>query len=260
MIRINTAWLIETFAKIEAINVHYQPLAFTYEVARESLDSIISNSILTASLKASINPSYELLSLIENAVNNAETNSDKSNVFGPIIQEADANVTKAKWLSVKSILTAEIGVLPIYIVSPKGAYDTETLINNGQNLFPRSLNTIIPSTKDDAVMVGKALIYEMPTACAFHNFRILEAVSRKYIRKFVTDKDLKNIRTLGQIARELVDKEYGEKTIACALRDIVSLHRNPIIHPDDVITLEQAVSLVGMSHAVISPMLEAIES
>ena len=260
MLRINISWFIEVFVKIDEINSYIsQPLATSYESAKESLETLLSNSALSKSFKASLAPGTELYNFIGVAIGKADSKSPTASVFGPIIQEEDVTFIKAKWSVVRSILLAELSVLPTYLIAQKGPYDTETLIHNGELLFPESLTVSLPQTLIDAKMAGRALVYEMPAACAFHLFRVLEVVVMEYVKSFPTTEPKCKGKTLGQKAKYLEDNKIGDEAIYVALRDLTKIHRNSIIHSKMSVSLNEAISLVGMTHGVINPMLSHIE-
>jgi hypothetical protein len=77
-------------------------------------------------------------------------------------------------------LTAEIGTFPAYFVSQKGSFDTLTLLDEPWKLFPAELWTKVPEARFDVIEAGKALCYELSTACGMHVFRAVETVLRRY--------------------------------------------------------------------------------
>jgi hypothetical protein len=65
--------------------------------------------------------------------------------------------------------------------------------------------------------------------------------------------------TMGRIVSELESKGIGDEAIRSSLRDIIRLHRNPTIHPEQSLRdVEEAINLYGAIRAVIGFMLHTI--
>lgn len=65
-------------------------------------------------------------------------------------------------------------------------------------------------------------------------------------------------KTMGTYARKLEELKKGDKKTIAALKQLTELHRNPLIHPNDALTLEDAKALMGMCQSVVSAMLKEI--
>ena len=170
----------------------------------------------------------------------------------------DAWGLKTKSETLLQLLMPELGVLPSFVVDKKGAFDTITVIENGLALFPDDLGNKVPESKIDAGEVGKALAFEVATACGFHVFRVLESVLRRYWTVISNGADHPHLRTIGKYAQELDKLENKDKRIVEALKQIGSLHRNPLAHPEVILTIEEAISTLGLARSIIDVMLKAL--
>jgi hypothetical protein len=56
------------------------------------------------------------------------------------------------------------------------------------------------------------------------------------------------------------DKKKGSPKVIAALKQIASLHRNPLIHPEDSLTVDQAVGLIGICVSAVNQMLAEMPS
>ncbi len=50
----------------------------------------------------------------------------------------------------------------------------------------------------------------------------------------------------------------GSAKVLSCLQQIKDLHRNPLMHPEETLTLEEAISLFGICQSAISAMLKEI--
>lgn len=106
--------------------------------------------------------------------------------------------------------------------------------------------------------VGKCLAFEVPTACGFHTYRVVEAVLRRYWDEVTGNRKRPEPETLGKFAAELQDAKLGDPRVIEAIRYIAKHHRNPLAHPDVVLTIDEAFASVGHVRSVITYMLSVL--
>ena len=157
----------------------------------------------------------------------------------------------------KTALLAELGTFNTYFVTQKGAFDMYSLLGFGETLFPAELGTKVPEALADAREAAKALAYEVPTACGFHTFRVTESVLRKYY-VHVTGKRPPRVRNIGVYLNSLKQTKKGDEKIVTALKQMTDLHRNPLIHPEAILTNEEAIATLGIARSAITAMLAAL--
>jgi hypothetical protein len=107
--------------------------------------------------------------------------------------------------------------------------------------------------------VGRALAYELPTACGFHTFRVTEAVVRRYWDAVSENKERPKPQTLGTFAAKMAKHKYGDEKVVEAIKQMTKLHRNPLIHPEVILNVEEAIGIIGMARSVIAMMLQAYQ-
>ena len=150
---------------------------------------------------------------------------------------------------------AELNILPTFLVVEKEGYDINALIDNGYKLFPSTTLSKCPEAANDMVDAGKALAYELPVACGFHVFRATEAVLRRYWDHITNGQPKPKSNTIGKYATELEKGGFGNKKIWEALKQLASLHRNPVVHPEAILTVEEAIATLGIARSVMGAML-----
>ena len=130
-----------------------------------------------------------------------------------------------------------------------------SLLAFGENLFPSDLASKVPEAIFDAKEAGKCLAYEVPTACGFHVFRVAESVLRKYYSHVTGGTAAPKVRSLGVYVAALKQMKKGDDKILAALKQMTDLHRNPLIHPETVLTVDESIAIIGIARSAITAML-----
>ncbi|MBX4949454.1 hypothetical protein HJA95_07600 [Rhizobium binae] len=157
----------------------------------------------------------------------------------------------------KTIFLAELATLPAFFVTSKRPLEREALLQAGETLMPEDLITKVPEAIHDAREAAICLAFDRCTASAFHLFRALEAVVRAYHRTVGLGAAPPKQRNLGVYIRALRNCGANPKAIA-ALEQLKDLHRNPIAHPEALITLEEALGIYGVVRSAVAAMLADI--
>jgi len=174
------------------------------------------------------------------------------------ITDYDIAAIKRAKATFKTIFVGDLSALPSYLVAPKDNFDVTRLIENGVRLFPESLMTKAPEIEKDANEAGRALAFELPTACGFHTFRVTESVVRRYWDQVSGGTDRPKLETLGNFAAEMEKNSFGDPKVIEAIKQMTKLHRNPLIHPEVILNNEEAIGIVGMARSVIAAMLKTL--
>ncbi|MBZ9601814.1 hypothetical protein [Phyllobacterium chamaecytisi] len=217
--------------------------------AEQTLDGFLNQSVFASSIRSSRELGMRLLQAIRDETSNSD--------FDREIQWFTVNTISNLYYQFKTVLLAELGVLPAFFVSQKQAYDSSTLLDSGEKLFPSDMPTKVPEAVFDAREAAKALAFELGTASAFHSFRVVESVLRKYYHQVTGGAAEPALRTIGAFTNALKDK--ADPRILSALNQLKDLHRNPTIHPEVIVTVDQAGSILGMAHSAVSSMLNEME-
>lgn len=153
---------------------------------------------------------------------------------------------------------AEVSILSAYFVTQKGGFDTRSLLFWGENCFPATLRVKVPEAMFDAKEAAKSLAYEQPTACGFHVFRALEATLRKYHSVVTESSTPPKVRNIGVYLESLRRLGKGDPKIVASLKQIADLHRNPLIHPEAVFSMEDAIGALGIARSAMAAMLDVL--
>jgi hypothetical protein len=85
----------------------------------------------------------------------------------------------------------------------------------------------------------------------------VEIITRRYWDA-VAKSDRPKLQTIGTYASELEKGSYGEAKIWESLKQLSRLHRNPIIHPEVILTVPEAIDILGIARSVVGQMLKVI--
>jgi hypothetical protein len=167
------------------------------------------------------------------------------------------NVTSAL-AEFETVLRNELAIADVYFVTRKAGFDTPILISNAEVNFAKELGTRVPQAIPDVREAGKCLAFELSTAAGFHVLRGAEAVVRAYWTAVSGAKPHPKQKNLGVYLKKMRDAGLGNAKVLAALQQIKDLHRNPLAHPEETLTLEEAVGLFGIVQSAINAMLKEI--
>jgi hypothetical protein len=129
-------------------------------------------------------------------------------------------------------------------------------VNNCPNKVRIRLTQACKSEIDEA---GKCLVYERSTAAGFHILRSVELTIRQYLMSisgFVMPP--LNRQNWGEYL-DLLKKNGAARVVTDHLHNIKDNYRNPLMHPEDSLELDEAVSLFAvaqsMSEMLVTDML-----
>jgi hypothetical protein len=257
MLRISIPWLIDVVQSLDLIDgLHAnQPIVNNIGAlfpVLGNIEAMFTQSIYGPYLRASRDAGTALHTELAR-LTDANKDWDKTN-----INDYEVIYLKSLRDRFRTVLLGDLSVAPSFLVSAKDSYDTIILIEAGLKLFPPSLMAKAPEIEKDALEAGRALAFELPTACGFHTFRVTESVVRRYWDAVSNNKARPDPQTLGKFAAEMNDGKFGDAKVIEAIKQMTKLHRNPLIHPEVILTSEEAIGILGMARSVISAMLQVL--
>jgi len=175
------------------------------------------------------------------------------------ITQYDANDLNRQFNLFKTVLLAELETLNANFVTQKRGYDTATLIEAAENIFPPELPHRVPEAVFDLREAGKCIAFELPTAAGFHLHRANEAILHRYYDAVTDGKPRPTSRNIGDYLAALRQHNAGDPKLLAALKDLKDLHRNPLIHPDQTLeSIDEAIALMNGIHNAVVHMLKVI--
>lgn len=151
----------------------------------------------------------------------------------------------------------ELGKMDTYYISQKGIYSTSDLIERADNVLPIEIADALPeSIRFDFRQAGRCLAFDLATAAGFHIMRALEGILRDfYCPTFLETKP--KARNWNGYIQCLKGTSAAPKILAI-LDQIRSLHRNPTIHPQEILTINESMTLFGIAQSVVVAMVEDV--
>jgi hypothetical protein len=239
---------IEALASVTATS-KLQDIWFSLFNAKNYLEQVFGQSIYTPYLRASREKAVALHATLERIL---ARNQEE------LVGEYDAWFLNFQKSEFRIVFLSDVNTVPSFLVVGKEGHDTNILSEEGFRLFPASMGSKVPETLADAKEVGKALAYELATACGFHVFRVTESVIKCYWDHVSKGASRPNLETIGTYASELEKQNYGDAKVYETLKQMAKLHRNPLIHPEVILTVEEAVETLGIARSVIGTMLRTL--
>jgi hypothetical protein len=215
--------------------------------AQSALDGLLTGSVFSANLRSSRQLAVSLLEMLKRESDIGLDWEKELAHVAPLITQA--------YTRFKTALTAEIGTFPSYFVTQKGSYDSLTLLDEPWRLFPADLWMKVPEARFDVAEAGKAICYELPTACGMHVFRAVECVLRRYYTEVTGGKAQPKVRNIAVYINAMRQAKKGDDKVLGVLDHLSKLHRNPLMHPDAALSPDEAIAIVGMAHSAITAML-----
>jgi hypothetical protein len=213
--------------KVTAGHTLLQDWLYLYQ-AQNQLQTVFTNSPYSTHLRISRDLAGELHKSTSDMIGDGSDNDR-------VIADHEIWLLKFRRDAFKPVFISEISTLPSFLVMEKEGYDINLLIDDGKKLFPATLLSKAPEAVRDAMEVGKAIAFELPTAAGFHIFRVVEAVLKRYWDHVSSKKDRPKLETIGTYAAVLEDSKFGDQKVWESLKQLGKLHRNPLVHPEVIL-------------------------
>jgi hypothetical protein len=174
------------------------------------------------------------------------------------LEERDASILTTVISELEIVLRAEIRQSDMYFASQVGIYSTADLIDRADEFFGSDLRAVIPErARADIRQAGRCLAFELPDGAAFHILKAMEEVMRQFAER-VSGKPLSlKSRNWGEYIRCLREAGADPKLVEY-LDYIRKNHRNPVLHPEQSLTQDEAVALFNAASNAIVPMARAM--
>ncbi len=238
---------LEPLARLPFEDTPYSSIKWTLLSAQNALRGLSENSIYSPYLRASYSLSQELLGKLSQQL----AKQDEAR----ILTQFEVYEIRSLYERYKTAFLAEVGVMDTYFVQKKGAFDTYALLMNGEALFPDELAIKAPDAIFDAKQAGQCLAFENATASGFHLFRVLETVIRSYYDHVAGGKAAPKVRNIAVYVNAMKQAGVGNEDTLFLLKQISTRYRNPLIHPDVVLSVEDAIAIYGLVRTAVTQML-----
>jgi hypothetical protein len=207
-------------------------------------------------------PAAKIRALLELTLKNKTMGEDTKNEINKAI------------LKFQYAYDAELGTSDFFQVPQIGIYSGSGLLTKAHRHLHTevlvALAKLAPSATIDYALAGRALAFDLNTACGFHALRSVEAVARSYHMVVKGRSAVVEQQPLSAVIKELRDhmaSSKGNKHADMALSLNVELlskidriFRCPIMHPEMTLDSKKAKDVFDLSASVISSMVEDIKT
>jgi hypothetical protein len=259
MIRISLAYFYRLGTELQKLRSLSNPIrewdarSILYSADTE-LAGLLANQFMHSSMRACYGPAQTLLRAIREITRRPWDRTDQEKQLDFL--DGWAVVDAHNRFEV--VFSAEMSVANTYWVTNKAAYDTVELISRGETLFPIDLPSKVPEAMYDVREAGKCLAFELSTAVGFHALRAVEAVLRRYWKAVSGGAAHPAQKNIGVYLKKMEKEKYGDAKVIAVLTQIKDLHRNPLMHPEDQLTIDDAIALIGIAQSAIVAMLKEL--
>lgn len=178
---------------------------------------------------------------------------DAGNRENAVVSEATIRQLKAELERFEEAFTRDCKQLDVFTVTPKGDRSTRILLTKPEKKFLANLVKAMPQkTINDLQEAGKCLVFDLPTACAFHICRATEALMLAYYEHLAGSpwppppmrKDWANYNN------QLKAKGAPDR-VTTRLEEIGRMDRNAYAHPDLTVALDEAPIIYDLCTGVM---------
>jgi hypothetical protein len=166
-----------------------------------------------------------------------------------------AYIVQTIFEELRPILTSEFAKLHIYFVPPIGIFSTEALLTEPEKMFSDDSARLPPETLTEIQEAGKCLGFSLPTATGFHLMRAVESILRHYYDVLSHRASRPTRGAMGVYLDEILKLHGVDTELHAALKQIKILYRDPIAHPEAILSMTDAISLMGVVQSAISRTL-----
>jgi hypothetical protein len=160
----------------------------------------------------------------------------------------------------ESVLLAELQNLGAFHITGKRAYDTLKLIDHfEETLSAATLSKINKKIVEEINQSGRCLAFDCYTACGFHILRATEAVLHQYYIVVCKPESQAPLDSWSAYISALHKiEEHDVKKVVALLQPIKHIDRNRIMHPEWVLTQDEAIDVFDSAKAAIEMMAKRL--
>jgi hypothetical protein len=160
----------------------------------------------------------------------------------------------------ESILSAELARLHTYRVTPILGYDLDVMLSNGRaNLTERTRKWLSEHAMEGFNEGTRCLALKLPTAAGFELLRSVEDVMHDYYDVLSNGAPRPTRRSMGDYIDALEKLPDVASSMLEVLRSIKNLRRNPLMHPEHRLEIDDAIATFDVAKSAITAMARQAE-
>lgn len=157
----------------------------------------------------------------------------------------------------ETVLNKELNDLPVFCVREKGNYSLSRLIKGASEGYAAHAKKLMdPFMRREIDAGGKSLAFSLPTASGFHTLRAVEIGIKGLLVAMTGSLPKINKRNWGEYILQLTNA--GAAPDLVDLIRILKTKRNPLMHPQDELELEDAIGIFCICQNVIETVTREV--
>jgi hypothetical protein len=235
-----------------------QPLsawAVVFVEAREALKMFLAGSERAPMFSQSRRWALSLLNIVNSMIPDAPPGTPVPN---RLISEQEVRDLDSAIRSFATIFEDESERAYVVILEKQRTFDLHTLVESISSAFDVAVwNRFSEFSKREIKEAGRCLALERYTACGFHMMRAVERESRDCATL---------IAQAHPVRRDFLDflktlEHHGvDKKVIAVLDSLRSLERNPLVHPEDWLSQDDAVNIFCIAQVALSRLTSCMET
>lgn len=165
---------------------------------------------------------------------------------------------------VETLITAEFQTLATYHATQKAIYSTPDLIERAEFILPEATRAKLPTNVLDEIREsGRCLAFDNSTAAGFHILRAVEATMHEYfiVTCKVKPRPASRLSNWGEYLSKLgTQTDTATKRVVALLQQIKDHDRNPLMHPELILSQDEALTLFEISQGAVMAMAERLSA
>jgi len=179
--------------------------------------------------------------------------------YGAFLDAYFTGPIKANIDTFQIALSEELKLSPLFSVEDKGNLSIVRLVDGASSGYPAiTIELLDDFIKQEINEAGKCLAFSRPTACGFHILRAVEIGLKGYVLAATGTLPKINNRNWGEYITQMTNA--GASSNLIDLLKILKTKRNPVMHPQDSLELEEAIGIFCICQNVIETLISDVRA
>jgi hypothetical protein len=223
--------------------------------AREGLKAFLANAERTRMFSQNVRWAVSILNTINSMMPEVPP--------GTLVKDRQIFVEEVKSLigalnTFAILLSEESERAYVVILEKQRTFDLHTLVESISTAFDAAVwDSLSGFSKREIKEAGRCLALERYTACGFHMMRAVERESCDCATLVAQANPVR--RDFGDYLKTL-EHHGAEKKVIAVLDSLRSLERNPLVHPQDWLSQDDAVNMFCIAQVALSRLISCVET
>lgn len=199
-------------------------------------------------LSASLNAGKKIRVWIDDVFDRSKKDGDQC------FTESDVTTLHDAVKAFNTLLRKELDEAPIFCILTQGNLSTIKLLEGASQGYSALVKPILSKRcREEIDESGMCLALLRPTASALHLMRAIELVVKDYVLAATGSLPPPNRCNWGEYI-SVLKTSGASKQITDLLQIVKDNYRNPLMHPEDTLDVDEAISLFGLGQSVIEAL------